>query len=435
MDDKIILLILFNNNILRTNLQGYEDCICSTDTATHLIKTCNKYFKDKSKSINVTQEDLNTIFTAEYDKNSDEIELWKEVKATDISDISTIEPAVIKTIKTQVKDYFFAQAFDEDTYDREKLEELYNVLSSLNNLDVNEDVVEDVSLDNIDECVEIYSSKNKEGIKFFDERISDTLSSKAFDYGTVNVITAPPGNGKTMLIMNQGVYVASQGKHTLHLAIGDLTRKQVITRLLAIITGCTMQQITMLNKDQFKQFMVKAQAKYPEVFKHLHCKCIMPNAVNGIELLKIIKKDQERLGVHFDQVVVDYDGNIETTISSNKKTSNSVADSKSMYYEGADIYNLFAQFAKENETVVWMLSQPKIQYWSSDKIPLEGLNDSSKKQMIVDFIMSLGKKVKGENKVTFFISKNRHGTSDVTFFSNMNGSTMTFESLANEWSE
>lgn len=433
MDDKIILLILFNNNVLRTNLQGYENCVCSTDAATNLIKTSNHYFKDKSKSLKVTQEDLDTIFKAEYAEGSDELDLWNEVKLANISDISAIEPAVIKSIKTQIKDYFFAEAFDEDSYDREKLEELYNVLSSLNNLDVNEEVVEDVTLDNIDDCVEIYGSKNKEGIKFFDERISDTLSSKAFDYGTINVITAPPGNGKTMLIMNQGVYVAGQGKHTLHLAIGDLTRKQVIIRLLAIITGCTMQQITMLNKDQFKQFMTKAKAKYPVIFEHLHCKCILPNSMNGVELLKLIRKEQEKLDVHFEQVVVDYDGNIETTISSNKKSVDK--DNKNMYYEGADIYNLFAQFAKENETVVWMLSQPKIAFWSSETIPLEGLNDSSKKQMIVDFIMSLGKKIPDEPKVTFFISKNRHGQNNMKFYSMMDGSTMRFTQIDNQWGE
>lgn len=427
MDDKIILLLLFNNNVLRTNLQGYESCICESDAACNLIRLSTKYFKEKTQSLNVTLDDLDAIFKAECKTGSEELKLWEEVKSTNISDLSLIEPAVVKKIKTQLKDYFFAQAFDEDTYDRQKLEELYDILAKLSNLDINENVIEDVDIDNIDNCVDIYSSKNKEGIKFFDERISDTLSSKAFDYGTINVITAPPGNGKTMLIMNQGIYVAGTGKHTLHLAIGDLTRKQVIIRLLAIITKTPMQQISMLSPEQFKLFIVKARQKFPTVFEHFHCKCILPNSVNGIELLKLIRKEQDRLGIHFDQVAIDYDGNIETSISTNRK--NIDKDNKSMYYEGADIYNLFAQFAKENETVVWMLSQPKIQFWGNEKIPLEGLNDSSKKQHIVDFIMSLGKKIPDEPKVTFFISKNRHGENNKTFFSTMDGSTMSFEQI------
>lgn len=432
MDDKIVLLLLFNNNILRTNLIGYENYICDSEAASNLIRSSTKYFKDKTKSLNVTQDDLDAVFNAEYSSDSDEIKLWNEVKTSNISDIEAITPAILKKIKTQLKDYFFAEAFEDDNYDRAKLEELYEVLAKLNNLDVDEETVEDVSLDNIDECVDIYSSRNKEGIKFFDERISDTLSTGTFDYGTINVITAPPGNGKTMLIMNQAVYVASQGKHTLHLAIGDLTRKQVIIRFLAIITKNTVRQIAMLSPEQFRQFISKAKMKYSVIFEHLHCKCILPNSLNGIELVKLIKKEQERKNIHFDQIAVDYDGNIETSISTNKKGVDK--DNKSMYYEGADIYNLFVKFAKENETVVWMLSQPKIQFWGSEKIPLEGLNDSSKKQHIVDFIMSLGKKIKDEPKVTFFISKNRHGVSDKTIYSNMDGSTMSFTPI-NTWDD
>ena len=431
MEDKVILYLLFNNNILRTNLQGYESCICSTDTAYNLIKSSTKYFKEKSKSLQVTLDDLDAIFKADYANNSDELKLWDEVKNLKISDINSVEQAVVKRIKNQLKDYFFAQAFDEDNYDRQKLEQLYDILSKLSCLDVDEDVVEDVSLDNIDECVDIYSSKSKEGIKFFDERISDTLSSRAFDYGTINVITAPPGNGKTMLIMNQGVYVAGTGKHTLHLAIGDLTRRQVILRFLAIITKTSMQQISMLNPEQFKQFLTKAKQKYRTIFEYLHCKCIIPNAMNGIEIIKLIQKEQESKNIHFDQVVVDYDGNIETAISTNNKKYDK--DNKSMYYEGADVYNHFAQFAKQNETVVWMLSQPKINFWGNEKIPLEGLADSSKKQHIADFIMSLGKKIPDEPKVTYFISKNRHGENNKTFFANMNGTNQTFEPIVN-WS-
>lgn len=429
MDDKVVLLLLFNNNILRTNLQGYEGCICNSDAASNLIKSSTKYFKEKTKALKVTYDDLDIIFKADYPKDSEELKLWEEVKKLNISDIDSIQPAIIKNIKLQLKDYFFAQAFDGDVYDRRKLEELYNVLSKLSNLDVDEDVVEDVWLENIDDCVDIYSSKNKEGIKFFDNRISDTLSSRSFDYGTLNVITAPPGNGKTMLILNQAVYVAGTGKHVLHLAIGDLTRRQIIIRLLAIITKQPMQSISMLNPEQFKKFLTSAKIKYATVFEHLHCKCILPNSLNGIELIKLIKEEQDKYDIHFDQVAVDYDGNIETSISSNKKSADK---DKSMYYEGADIYNLFVQFAKQNETVIWMLSQPKIQFWGVEKIPLEGLNDSSKKQHICDFIMSLGKKIPDEPKVTYYISKNRHGECNKSFFANMNGSNQTFEPIT-DW--
>lgn len=433
MEDKIILYLLFHNNILRTNLIGYENYICSSDAATNLIQTSTKYFNDRSKSLNVTFDDLDAIFNAEYIENSDELKLWKSVKTLNISDITAVETAVVKKIKSQLKDYFLAQAFSDDVYDRKKLEELYDILSKLSNLDIDEDVIEDVDINNIDECSEIYNSRCKEGIKFFDTRVSDTLSSGAFDYGTVNVITAPPGNGKTMLIMNQGVYVASTGKHVLHLAIGDLTKKQVLIRLLAIITNNTMQQLSMLGPNQFKVFLIKAQDKYKTTFEHLHCKCIVPNTLNGIEIIKLIQKEQERLGIHFDQVAIDYDGNIETALSSMNKSASD--KNKNMYYEGADIYNHIAQFAKQNETVVWVLSQPKITFWGNEKIPLEGLADSSRKQHIADFIMSIGKKIPDEPKGTLFISKNRHGESNKSFYVTIDGSKQIITPETSAWQD
>lgn len=434
MDDKTVLYVLFHNNILRTNLQGYESYVCTTDVASNLLMKCAQYVDDRTKSLNLTISDIDAIFTSEYAEDEEEYELWQEVKALDISDESVIEPAVIKRIKTQIKDYFLAEAFENDDYDRSKLEELYNLLDSLSNLEVDDETVEDLTLDDTDECAEIYERHNTEGITFFDERVSNTLSSGNFDFGTINVVTAAPGNGKTLLILNQGVHVARLGRHTLHLAIGDLTRRQLMIRLLAIITGKTMQEILMLSPKQFKGFIKKAKAKYPNEFEFMHCKCIMPNVFNCAELIKLIKKEQDRLEIHFDQVVVDYDGNIETTVSSSSKNRPKAERESSMYYEGQEIYNGFARFARQNNSVVWMLSQPKITYWDKEKIPLEGLNDSSKKQMIVDFIMSLGKKIKDEDQVTLYVSKNRHGSVDKTFYSTLDGATMHIEPIK-DWSD
>lgn len=54
--------------------------------------------------------------------------------------------------------------------------------------------------------------------------------------------------------------------------------------------------------------------------------------------------------------------------------------------------------------------------------------------MICDFIMSLGKKNKDEDKVTLFISKNRHGVVDKSFYVRMDGSNQTFTPI-NAWDD
>ena len=432
MDDKIVLNLLFHNNALRACLYKYLKYICNSDTATLLLETSTKYFNEQTQIQKTTLDDLDAIFKSEFDAESKELELWNEVKNTEFSDYNIVESAVLKHISKQLKEYFFAEAFTEDNYNLDKLEDLYRLLGQIKSCNTEEQETEDVILSNIEDCCNSYDNSNQDGVGFFDSRISDTLSSKQFDNGTVNVIMGSPGRGKTQLILNQGVYVAACGKYSLHIALGDLTKRQLILRILSIITGKTIQQISLLSPDQFKKFMEQAKQRYANVFKYLHCKVCMPNAFTGLELIREIENMQIKNKVHYDQIVIDYDGNIETDLSSTSKRKTKDDDSKSMYYAGADIYNSFVNFAKRNDSVVWILSQPKVQYWSVDKIPLEALSDSSKKGHIIDFCMSIGKKDPTDDIVTFYISKNRHGEVNKVFKSRQDGSRMAFDPI-NDW--
>lgn len=427
MEDRVLLALLFKDNVLRTCLSNYTKYICNTDVGTVLLETSTKYFSENESSINITYDDLDAIFLANFDSDSDEIKLWNEIKTVEFSDIEVIKKAIVIDINKKLKEYFFADAFSNDEYDLNKLEELYSLLYEIEHCGESEQVTEDIELDNIDDCCDSFDNQKLEGVTFFDKRVSDSLAAKQFDSGTINVIMGAPGRGKTQLILNQAVHVASSGRYTLHIAIGDLTKRQLLLRLLAIITKHPIQQISMLNKEQFKKFMQKTKDRYPELFKHLHCKTCLPNTLTGLDIIREIEKLQRKNNVHYTQIAVDYDGNIETNISTNKKKAKD--DSKSMYYEGADIYNNFVGFAKRNKSVIWMLSQPKVQYWSMEKIPLDALSDSSKKGHIIDFCMSIGKKDVTEDQCTFFCSKNRHGKVDFTLHSRQIGENQTFEPI------
>ena len=429
MDDKIVLKLLFNNNSLRTCLLEYAKYVCSSDSASALLETSTKYFSEPTKSLKATTDDLDAIFKAEFDANSEELALWEEVKNTEISDYEVVETAVIKHISKRLKECFFAEAFTDDNYNLDKLEDLYRLLSKLKSCDNEEQATEDIVLDDIEDCCNSCNNTTQDGVSFFDERISDTLSSHQFDCGTVNVIMGAPGRGKTQLILNQSVHVASCNKYTLHVALGDLTKRQLILRLLAIITNKPIQQLSLLSPEQFKKFMLQVKQKYSNVFSHLHSKVCLPNVFTGLELIREIEDLQKQRGVHYTQIVIDYDGNIETDLSSTSRSKTKNDESKSMYYAGADIYNSFVSFAKRNNSVVWILSQPKVQYWSVEKIPLEALSDSSKKGHIIDFCMSIGKKDVTEDTCTFFISKNRHGEANKVFKSKQIGATQTFEKI------
>nr|CAI9751809.1 DnaB-like replicative helicase [Caudoviricetes sp.] len=423
--------MLIHNNILRTKLADYTEYLCENDTAVNILNTIKRYFSDTTKSLNATLDDFDIILSSEYNAESQELKLWSDVKNINISDKDVVESAVIKYVSSRVKEAFFAKAFTDDKYDLNILEELYKLLSEITSSVNEEQTTEDITLSNIDDCCNSYDNTNTDGVKFFDNRVSDTLSSRQFDCGTVNVIVGAPGRGKTQLILNQSVYVASEGKYCLHLALGDLTKRQLILRLLAIITGKTINQLSLLSPEQFKVFLQKAKSKYSVIFEHLHSRTCLPNVFTGVDLINQIEVLQQKRNVHYTQIVIDYDGNIETSLSSNKKNNASTGTGSSMYYEGADIYNNFVQFAKRNNSVIWMLSQPKIQYWSVEKLPLEALNDSSKKGHIIDFCMSIGKKDLTEDKCTLFISKNRHGLSNKHLYLKSFGDCQRFKPIDN----
>ena len=106
MNDKDILVLLFNNNVLRTHLLDYSKCVCNTESASSLLEISAKYFSDPLKSLDATIDDFNTIFTAEFSSDSEELSLWKEIKETKISDLSIVEPAVTSYISKRLKEYF-----------------------------------------------------------------------------------------------------------------------------------------------------------------------------------------------------------------------------------------------------------------------------------------------------------------------------------------
>ena len=423
-NDSLILLLLLKNNNIRQILKKYIKYLFQDYSAINLLNEYENKLKDSDKYLDTA--DLDIIFYSKFNKNSDEITLWESIKSINISN-DIIVDSIKPYIKRKLKEKFFIDSFSSDEYDLDKLEELYHLLSVVDTECIDEKS-ESLELSNIDDCCNTYDSFKTDGVKFFDERVSNTLSSKQFDVGTVNVIIGAPGRGKTQLILNQNVYVASQQKHVLHIALGDLTKRQLILRLLAIISKKPIQQISMLDSNQFKTFMSKVKDKALNIFNYLHCKLYLPNTLTGQELIKEIEHLQKTSGIHYTQIVVDYDGNLETDLSSTSKTKTS-ENEKSMYYSGADIYNAFSSFAKKNNSVVWILSQPKIQYWNVEKIPLEGLSESSKKGQITDFCMSIGKKDVTEDECTLFISKNRHGAANKSFKLKQVGSNQCFEPI------
>ena len=68
--------------------------------------------------------------------------------------------------------------------------------------------------------------------------------------GELYVVSAPPGRGKSTLLVNIGASALLQGKDTIHIFVGDNTEADGVLRYCSRLTGVTMSQI-MLNSEQY----------------------------------------------------------------------------------------------------------------------------------------------------------------------------------------
>ena len=89
-------------------------------------------------------------------------------------------------------------------------------------------------------------------------------------------------------------------------------------------------------------------------------------------------------------------------------------------------------FAVANKSVVFIVAQPKTTYWSNEIIPLEAAAESSKKQKIIDLMITMGKPSRSSSVGSIFIAKNRRGEVGNTFRVKIDGSTTKIEHISQE---
>lgn len=81
----------------------------------------------------------------------------------------------------------------------------------------------------------------------------------------------------------------------------------------------------------------------------------------------------------------------------------------SIYTEGGLLYDKLTEFSGRGK-LVFIASQPKIYSWGNEEIPMEALSESSRKQQILDMIISFGRNPNSPNHLGVVkIAKNRRG--------------------------
>lgn len=230
--------------------------------------------------------------------------------------------------------------------------------------------------------------------------VNKSLTFGGYKYGDLVAYVAPPGSGKTHILINEGVYAVTQGFEVFHAFVGDMSLYDGWIRYVSNITGLYQDQLVKMTPDE--QVKVIKDCNTLGYFNKVCVVSYPAESITVSQLVRDIGKYQAKLHKKFDMIIVDYPDNL-------------IAESDMMYLSGGTIYNKLSGLASRNRSVVLIASQPKINYYDAEVIPLEGAAESSKKQQNLDLMITLGKPYRDFNCLTGFIPKNRRGNTGTLF--------------------
>lgn len=313
-------------------------------------------------------------------------------------------------------------------------------------------------------------------VKLFIERMNNIMQYNGVPIKNLVLVSAVPGGGKSTFLINQGLHSAKQGMKVCHMFLGDMTKFDGFTRYYSCyydsMTKSRIERKLRLEeqlkkmKDVEKELetnkmngtITKEDIEYLEKLKEnmiLLDKEInelsqeVPNSksiveLNEQQLIELIKNtkfscnnclenidvyeyavgeltiDQLReeiflfqkvKNIHYDVIIIDYDRNLKQTVDN-------------MYEANGEIYDKAKNLAEVNNSVIFIASQPKPAYWDKELIPLEAAAESSRKQQVIDMMITLGRPKGNTSGIRFlYVPKNRRGEENKNFKLKMNGSS------------
>jgi archaellum biogenesis ATPase FlaH len=188
--------------------------------------------------------------------------------------------------------------------------------------------------------------------------------------GSIGIVCARPKAGKSMFLMTEAVNFAMQGYKVHYLALGDLNELDFLARMSAIHTQ-TSFEVVYSDVETYKKRLVEHVRRAGGKIT-ITCKPsakLPPSEFYNVAVNRL--KD-------YDVLIIDYDLNFLMT-------------SDDMYTRGGELYDLLSQIKTENNCLILVATQPNKAYWSEDFLDDTCFIESSKKSMIVDFAITIGK--------------------------------------------
>lgn len=230
----------------------------------------------------------------------------------------------------------------------------------------------------------------------FIESLNQVLMFGGFQPSTVNMILSPPGTGKSMYLINEGVCAAKQGFEVLHIFIGDMVEYDGFIRYLSRVSGTPQNSLVVMPSEKQMSIVNVCNQQYNNILDRITMISYPSLSITVDTLTEDISKFEKQLEKDFDVIIVDYPDNL-------------ILEGRSLYEDGGTLYSSLEKLARLSKSVVLVASQPQKSYWGHQIIPLEAAAESSKKQQAVDIMLTMNTESRGANFGTMLLAKARKG--------------------------
>jgi hypothetical protein len=222
-----------------------------------------------------------------------------------------------------------------------------------------------------------------------------TLDDKLGLYITNNGIVTH----NSLFLANECVHFLKNGLKVYWVALGDMMRFDFISRLTSIVEG---RRLSTLEKPELRE----AFGRHRELFKNLRMSVLPAGQVDAYTIKSFLETSIST-EEDVDVFMLDYDANL-------------LARSESSYIEGDIVYNTMSAISRpqgRKYRLVLIASQPKIQYWEDQELDKNSAADSSRKQAIVDIMITIGRNNDSEDhRGTLKAAKVRRGREGIRAF-------------------
>ena len=318
-----------------------------------------------------------------FDTLKEKLDYYANIK--DRETINHYLKLVNNRIKKSVINSSLTKYFDDK--DMEGLIDTVDVLSgNITNSVIPFTALSDVSLDDIKES---FADENK--LLSSLKKINQLSNYKALLKGQLVVVAAPPGTGKSQLLINETYHHAKNGYKVVYLAMGDSLLSDFTIKLGCIHFGIDIDTFL----DNIERLI--DDEGFKKVLANIKLAVVSAGEINSSDARKVFLADDELNTA--DVYVFDYDSNFQEL---------SEID---MYKAHDRIYNnIYALARSTPPKLVYVASQLKTAYYNTEYVPLDGLAESNRKQAIADYIIMISG-IRGEDMNCGIINvvKNRRG--------------------------